>query len=72
MQAKGFEVSPYGVFKCYEDFLDVLIIDTGDECTVRDKNVEVVKTDIMIRNDEDSEKLASFLESESIINPCLK
>ncbi len=63
MRAKGFEVSPYGVFKCYEDFLDVLIIDTEDECTVRDKNVEVIKTDIMIRNGEDSEKLATFLES---------
>ncbi len=69
MQAKGFEVSPYGVFKCYEDFLDVLIIDTGDECTVRDKNVEIVKTDIMIRNDVDSEKLATFLESVSITIP---
>ncbi|MGB7532044.1 MAG: 2-phospho-L-lactate transferase [Halobacteriota archaeon] len=69
MRAKGFEVSPYGVFKCYEDFLDVLIIDTEDECTVRDKNVEVIKTDIMIRNGEDSEKLATFLESVSIAIP---
>jgi len=61
MRAKGFEVSSYGVFKCYEDFLDVLVIDKGDECKV-DKEVEVVKTDIIIRNDEDSEKLAMFLK----------
>lgn len=61
MQAKGFEVSPYGVFKCYEDFLDVLVIAKGDECRVKDKEVEVVKTDIIIRNVGDSEKLATFL-----------
>ncbi len=61
MQAKGFEVSPYGVFKCYEDFLDVLVIDKDDECPT-DKEVEVLKTDIIIKNDADSEKLAAFLK----------
>jgi len=61
MQAKGFEVSPYGVFKCYEDFLDVLVIDKGDECLVEDKEVEVVKTEIIIRNNADSKKLANSL-----------
>jgi LPPG:FO 2-phospho-L-lactate transferase len=60
MQAKGFEVSPYGVFKCYEEFLDALIIDKGDECPA-DNDVEVVKTNIILRNDEDSEKLVRFL-----------
>ncbi|MBC8520382.1 MAG: 2-phospho-L-lactate transferase [Methanomicrobia archaeon] len=60
MRAKGFEVSPYGVFKCYEDFLDMLVIDKGDECPAG-KEVEVVKTDIIIRNDADSEKLANSL-----------
>ncbi len=62
MRAKGFEVSPYGVFKCYEDFLDVLVIDKKDECRV-DKEVKVVKTDIMIKHDEDSEKLAMLLRN---------
>ncbi len=62
MQAKGFEVSPYGVFKCYEDFLDVLIIDTEDECLVEDEGVDVFKTNIIIRNAESSEKLAIFLK----------
>ena len=61
MRAKGFEVSPYGVFKCYEDFLDVLVIDKGDECQT-DKEVEVLKTDIIIKNGADSEKLAAFLK----------
>jgi LPPG:FO 2-phospho-L-lactate transferase len=58
MQAKGFEVSPYGVFKCYADFLDLLIIDAGDECP---KGVEVRKTDIIIKNETDSEVLAKGL-----------
>ncbi|NQE45735.1 2-phospho-L-lactate transferase [ANME-1 cluster archaeon GoMg2] len=58
MRAKGFEVSPFGVFKCYEDFLDVLVIDESDESQA-DKEVE--KTDIMIRNDADSERLARFI-----------
>ena len=58
MRAKGFEVSPYGVLKCYEDFLDVLIIAEGDDCP---EEVEVLKTDIILKNDKDSEKLANFL-----------
>jgi LPPG:FO 2-phospho-L-lactate transferase len=61
MRAKGFEVSPYGVFKCYEDFLAMFVIDKGDECKV-DKEVAVFKTDIIIKNGADSEKLAMFLK----------
>jgi len=60
MRAKGFEVSPYGVFKCYDDFLDLLVIDESDESPA-DKELEVEKTDIMIKNDADSEKLARFI-----------
>ena len=62
MQAKGFAVSPYGVFKCYEDFLDVLIIDEGDECTVEDKEGAVLKTGIIIKNERGCEKIAMFLK----------
>ncbi len=62
MQAKGFEISPYGIFKCYEDFLDVLVIDEGDECKEGDKEVDVLKTDIMIKNADSSEKLAMLLK----------
>jgi LPPG:FO 2-phospho-L-lactate transferase len=59
MEAKGFEVSPYGVYKCYADFLDLLIIDASDECP---KEVEVQKTEIIIKNEEDSEVLARVLQ----------
>jgi len=62
MQAKGFEISPYGIFKCYEDFLDVLVINEGDEGLVEDKEMDVLKTDIMIKNAESSEKLAMLLK----------
>lgn len=61
MRAKGFEVSHYGVFKCYEDFLAMLVIDKSDECRV-DKGVAVFKTNIIIKNERDSEKLAMFLK----------
>ncbi len=60
MRAKGFEVSPYGVYRCYADFLDVLVIDKSDELAVA-VDVEVLKTDILIRTDEDSMRLAMFL-----------
>ncbi len=67
MRAKGFEVSPYGVLKYYEDFLDVLIIDKSDKCPV-DPNamVDVLKTDIMIKKERDSKKLALFLRKNII------
>ena len=63
MHAKGFEVSASGVYNCYKDFLDVLVIDKSDRCQIgtEAKGVEVLKTDIMIRNDEDSKQLGLFL-----------
>jgi len=61
MRAKGFDVSPYGVYTCYKEFLDVLVIDKNDECTV-DTGVDVLKTDIMIKKDRDSKRLALFLK----------
>ncbi|MEA2074789.1 MAG: 2-phospho-L-lactate transferase [Euryarchaeota archaeon] len=61
MRAKGFEVSPSGVYTCYKDFLDVLIIAKGDECPT-DTGVDVLKTDIMIKKDRDSRRLAMFLK----------
>lgn len=59
MHAKGFEVSPYGVYKCYDDFLDLLVIDASDK---RPKEVDVLKTDIIIKNAADSEVLAKVLQ----------
>ncbi|MHC1610489.1 MAG: 2-phospho-L-lactate transferase [Candidatus Methanospirareceae archaeon] len=61
MRARGFEVSPYGVYTCYKEFLDVLVIDKNDECPV-DTGVDVLKTDIMIKKDRDSKRLATFLK----------
>lgn len=69
MRAKGFEVSPYGVLKYYEDFLDVLVIDKSDsdKCPVSmNAKVDVLKTDIMIRKDRDSKRLALFLKRNLI------
>jgi LPPG:FO 2-phospho-L-lactate transferase len=64
MHAKGFEVSPYGVFKCYADFLDLLVIDASDESP---KEVEAHKTDIIIKNAADSEALAKVIR-DIIVN----
>ena len=61
MRAKGFEVSASGVYNCYKDFLDVLVIDKSDRCGIEAEGVEVLKTDIIIRNDEDSRQLGLFL-----------
>lgn len=61
MRAKGFDVSPFGVYTCYKDFLDVLVIDKSNDCPV-DTGVEVLKTDIMIKKERDSRRLALFLK----------
>lgn len=65
MRAKGFEVSHHGVYRCYKDFLDALLIDKGDECAV-DTGVDVLKTDIMIKKDKDSKRLATFLKKNLV------
>jgi LPPG:FO 2-phospho-L-lactate transferase len=61
MRAKGFEVSPHGVYSCYKDFLDAFVIAKNDECPV-DTKVDVLKTDIMIKKDRDSKRMALFLK----------
>lgn len=61
MRAKGFDVSPYGVYTCYKDFLDVLVINKKDECPV-DTGMDVLKTNIMLKKDKDSKRLALFLK----------
>jgi len=61
MRAKGFEVSPYGVYTCYKDFLDTLVIDPNDQFPA-DTGVDVLKTDILLKKDRDSKRLALFLK----------
>ena len=65
MRAKGFDVSPYGVYTCYKEFLDVLVINKNDECAV-DTGMDVLKTDIMLKKDKDSKRLATFLKKYSM------
>ncbi|RZN36912.1 MAG: 2-phospho-L-lactate transferase [Methanophagales archaeon ANME-1-THS] len=61
MRAKGFEVSPYGVYTCYKDILDTLVIDSNDQFPA-DTGVEVLKTDILLKKERDSKRLALFLK----------
>ena len=39
----------------------MLVIDKSDRCGIEAEGVEVLKTDIIIRNDEDSRQLGLFL-----------
>ncbi len=59
MRAKGYEVSSAGVAQCYEDFLDVLVVDRGDNCVI--PNIEVVKTNTIMSSVERSMELARFI-----------
>jgi len=64
MASMGLEVSAYGVAKFYEDFLDHLIIDRVDEHLKRrieELDVKVTVADTMMRNLEDSVRLAKVV-----------
>ena len=61
MKAKGFEVSPAGVYEVYEDFLDVLIVQTGDEWVKEKVDCEVLSTDTIMKSREDAVRLSAFL-----------
>lgn len=61
MRAKGFEVSPYGVYMCYKDLLDALVIDSNDQFPL-DSGIDVLKTDILLKKERDSKRLALFLK----------
>ncbi|MCS7118717.1 MAG: 2-phospho-L-lactate transferase [Archaeoglobaceae archaeon] len=58
MRAKGFEVSPLGVFKVYEDFLDVLVVDETDSTLTSDK---IFATNTIMRSKDDAVKLSEFV-----------
>jgi len=61
LRAKGFEVSPKGVAQFYGDVIDVLIVDERDK-NIEIKNVEVVSTNILMKNREDAIRLAKFIK----------
>jgi LPPG:FO 2-phospho-L-lactate transferase len=58
MRAKGFEVSPKGVFDVYSSFLDMLVVDTFDS---RFESENIVSTNTMMRSKEDAVRLAEFI-----------
>ncbi|MCC6027878.1 MAG: 2-phospho-L-lactate transferase [Archaeoglobus sp.] len=58
MKAKGFEVSPMGVFEIYKDFLSVLIVDESDSALVSEK---IVATNTIMKNKEDAIRLSEFV-----------
>lgn len=58
MKAKGFEVSPKGVFDVYSSFLDILVVDKSDS-NLESENI--VSTNTMMRNKEDAVRLAEFI-----------
>ncbi len=53
MSAKGYDVSADGVFECYSDFLDLIVVHRGDRCSFRH-----VEEDIIMRNREGEIRLA--------------
>jgi LPPG:FO 2-phospho-L-lactate transferase len=67
MAACGFEVSSRGVSKCYEDILDIMVIDEKDIVDEADFDMKTVRFDTMMTSVEKSEALAkriiSLLES---------
>ncbi|MCS7144826.1 MAG: 2-phospho-L-lactate transferase [Archaeoglobaceae archaeon] len=58
MKAKGYEVSPLGVFEVYKDFLSALIVDEVDSRLVS-KNVFATKT--IMKGKEDAMRLSEFI-----------
>ncbi len=53
MQARGFEVSSVGVAKCYQDIIDVFVIDDRDTADISDFDdieCEVVRADTLMRS----------------------
>lgn len=58
MKAKGYEVSPLGVFEVYKDFLSALIVDEVDSKLVS-KNVFATKT--IMKSKEDAIRLSEFI-----------
>ncbi|WP_202320239.1 2-phospho-L-lactate transferase [Archaeoglobus neptunius] len=58
MRAKGFEVSPIGVFDVYRDFLDILVVDISD-ADLESENIAATST--FMKSKEDAVRLAEFI-----------
>ncbi len=72
MEACGYDVSPCGVARCYHDFLDNMIIDSGDAKLgpeIRLDTIGVQVTDILMPSQEDARRLAQFVVDENSTSP---
>ncbi|MEM2086184.1 MAG: 2-phospho-L-lactate transferase, partial [Archaeoglobaceae archaeon] len=58
MKAKGFEVSPKGVFEVYRDFLSALVVDEADS-KLASGNTFATKT--IMKSKEDAVRLSEFV-----------
>jgi LPPG:FO 2-phospho-L-lactate transferase len=58
MRAEGYPVSSKGVAECYEDILDIMVIDERDTADEKDYPVRAVRYDTMMTTVEKSEALA--------------
>ncbi len=58
MKAKGYEVSPRGVFEIYKDFLDALIVHESDSKLISEK---IFVTNTIMKNKEDAIKLSEYI-----------
>ena len=64
MQALNIESSPFGVAKYYSDFVGKFVISTSDSHyseKISRLGMEVLHTDILMKNIEDEKRLATFL-----------
>lgn len=64
MRAMDLENSPIGVARCYSDFLDKFVISKSDHDLSTEINrlgIKPYETDIIMRNDDDEARLASYL-----------
>ncbi len=59
MEACGYEVSSRGVAECYEDILDIMVIDERDAANENDFPVRAVRHDTMMSSVGKSEELAA-------------
>jgi len=66
MEGLNLKVSPFEVAKLYSDFLKIFIVDKKDKdyiSKIKDLGIETLSEDIVMRNREDEERLASFILS---------
>lgn len=61
MQARGFEVSSVGVAMCYQDIVDVFVIDERDTADISDFDdigCEIVRADTLMKSVDVSVELS--------------